>query len=75
MGLSEIARIEAEMTALAKQQGFTDLASYRLALKDDAKYKAASSEQILDDYRKYIAQMETKLPELFTVIPGKPVCW
>ena len=73
VGLSEIARIEAEMTAIAKQQGFADLASYRLSLKNDPKYKATSSEQILDDYRKYIAQMETKLPELFTVIPGKPV--
>ena len=58
---------------MQKQQGFTDLASYRLSLKNDPKYKATSSEQILDDYRKYIAQMETRLPELFTLIPGKPV--
>jgi uncharacterized protein (DUF885 family) len=73
LGLKEIARIEGEMTAIAKQQGFADLASFRASLKDNPKYKATSSEQILDDYRRYIAQMETKLPELFTFIPIKPV--
>ena len=32
-----------------------------------------SAEQILDDFRKYIAQMQPKLPELFGFIPGSPV--
>ena len=73
LGLSEIARIEAEMTAIAKKQGFTDRFSYRASLKNDPKYQVTSSEQILGDFRKYIAQMETKLPQLFTFIPSKPV--
>jgi uncharacterized protein (DUF885 family) len=33
------------------------------------KYIPASAEQILDDYRHYIAQMQPKLPELFTLLP------
>jgi uncharacterized protein (DUF885 family) len=73
LGLKEIARIEEEMTTIAKKQGFADLVSFRASLKTNPKYRATSSDQILDDFRKYIAQMATKLPELFTVIPGKPV--
>jgi uncharacterized protein (DUF885 family) len=73
LGLKEIDRIEAEMLAIAKKEGFADLASFRESLKTNPKYKPTSSEQILDDYRRYIAQMQPKLPELFTFIPGSPV--
>ena len=61
------------MTVIAKQQGFADLAAFRAALKTNPKYIPASSEQILDDFRRYIAQMQPKLPELFTVLPNSPV--
>ena len=67
IGLREIARIEAEMTAIAKKEGYADLPSFRAALKTNPKYKPASSEAILEDFRRYIAQMEPKLPALFTV--------
>jgi uncharacterized protein (DUF885 family) len=73
IGLREIDRIEAEMLAIAKKEGFADLASFRASLKTNPKYKATSSEQILDDFRKYIAQMEPKLPQLFTLLPKSPV--
>jgi len=73
LGLREIDRIEAEMTAIAKKAGFADLASFRASLKTNPKYKPTSAEQILDDFRHYIAQMEPKLPELFTLLPKSPV--
>ena len=73
LGLREIARIEAEMTVIAKKEGFADLASYRASVKTNPKYIPTSSEQILDDFRHYIAQMEPKLPELFTLLPKSPV--
>ena len=73
IGLHEIDRIEAEMTAIAKKEGFSDLASFRTSLKTNPKYIPTSSEQILDDFRKYIAQMEPKLPQLFTLLPKSPV--
>jgi uncharacterized protein (DUF885 family) len=73
LGLREIDRIEAEMTALAKKAGFADLASFRASIKNNPKYVPTSSEQILDDFRHYIAQMEPKLPELFTLLPKSPV--
>jgi len=73
LGLREIDRIEAEMLVIAKKQGFADLASFRAALKGNPKYKPASAGQIVEDFRRYIAQMEPKLPELFTLVPKSPV--
>src|SRR6202166_585030 len=45
----------------------------RATLKTNKKYIPTSAEQILDDFRHYIAQMEPKLPELFTLLPRSPV--
>ena len=73
IGLSEMTRIEGEMTVLAKSQGYPDIAAFRAAIKANPKYQATSSEQIVADFRKYIAQMQPKLPQLFTYIPGAPV--
>ncbi len=73
LGLREIDRIEGEMTAIAKKEGFADLASFRASLKTNPKYVPKSAEQILDDFRHYISQMEPKLPELFTLLPKSPV--
>jgi uncharacterized protein (DUF885 family) len=73
LGLREITRIEAEMLVIAKKEGYADLASYRAALKTNPKYIPTSADQILDDFRHYIAQMQPKLPELFTVLPKSPV--
>jgi uncharacterized protein (DUF885 family) len=73
LGLHEIDRIQAEMTAIARNQGFADLASFRASLKTNPKYIPASAEQILDEFRHYIAQMEPKLSELFTLLPKSPV--
>src|ERR1700704_4353670 len=73
LGLREIDRIQAEMIAIAKKEGFADLAAFRASLKTNPKYVPTSAEQILDDFRHYIAQMEPKLPELFTLLPKSPV--
>jgi uncharacterized protein (DUF885 family) len=73
LGLREIERIQAEMLVIAKKEGFADLASFRASLKTNPKYIPTSAEQILDDFRHYIAQMEPKLPELFTLLPKTPV--
>jgi uncharacterized protein (DUF885 family) len=73
LGLREIDRIEKEMLAIAKKEGFADLASFRASLKTNPQYIPTSSEQILDDFRHYIAQMQPKLPQLFTLLPKSPV--
>ncbi len=73
IGLKEIDRIEGEMLVIARKEGFSDVPAFRESLKTNAKYIPTSSEQILDDFRKYIAQMQPKLPQLFGYIPGSPV--
>jgi uncharacterized protein (DUF885 family) len=73
LGLREIDRIQGEMTVIAEKAGFADLDSFRASVKTNPKYVPTSSDQILEDYRHYIAQMEPKLPELFTLLPKSPV--
>jgi uncharacterized protein (DUF885 family) len=73
IGLKEVTRIRGEMLVIAKKEGFADTAAFEKSLKTNPKYIPTSSEQILDDYRHYIAQMQPKLKDLFTVIPPQPV--
>lgn len=73
LGLDEIKRIRAEMTDVAHHAGYKDLASFQQAIRTNPKYIPTSSEQMLDDFRRYIDQMGPKLPELFTVLPVCPV--
>jgi len=73
IGLREIDRIEGQMLEIAKGQGFQDLASFRESLKTNPRYHPTSAEAIVEDFRKYIAQMQPKLPELFGFIPGLPL--
>jgi uncharacterized protein (DUF885 family) len=73
LGLSEVKRITAEMTALATKAGYKDLASWRAAINADPKWKPTSEQQIVDDFAKYIHQMEPKLPQLFNLLPKSPV--
>ncbi len=73
LGLKEVDRITAEMTTLAHKAGFANLEAFRKSINSNPKWRPTSSEQILDDYRHYIAQMRPKLPELFTVVPSAPV--
>jgi uncharacterized protein (DUF885 family) len=73
LGLREVDRIEGEMASIAQKQGFPDLPAFRASLKTNPKYVPTSSEQILEDFRHYIAQMQPKLPELFTLLPKSPV--
>ena len=73
IGLKEIERIQAEMLAVAHKGGFADLESFRASIKSNPQYRPASAEVIVTDFRKYIAQMQPKLPELFGFVPTSPV--
>ena len=73
IGLAEYDRIVAEMTALAKANGYADLATFRTHIESDPKYTPASEQAIVEDFDRYIKQMRTKLPQLFTLIPAAPV--
>lgn len=69
LGLAEVARIEKTQTEIARKLGYADLKAMRVAVRKDPKQHAQSREQILDLYRKYVTQMEPRLPELFGLLP------
>ena len=69
LGLAEVKRIEGEQAKIAQQLGYKDLATMRSELAKDPKIHATSRQQIVDLYKKYIAQMQPKLPELFGLMP------
>ena len=73
LGLSEVARITAEMTVLAKAQGYKDLTTFRAAVNSSPAWKPKSEQQIIEDFAKYIHQMEPKLPQLFGLLPKSKV--
>lgn len=73
LGLDEVKRITAEMTVLATKAGYKDLATMRAAINADPKWKPKSEQQIVDDFSKYIHQMEPRLPEMFGLLPKSPV--
>ncbi|MEO8777381.1 MAG: DUF885 family protein [Rhodanobacter sp.] len=69
IGLDQVKEIEDQMTAIAHQLGFADLASFRVSIARNPKMFATSREQILDLYRHYIAGMLPELPKLFGHLP------
>jgi uncharacterized protein (DUF885 family) len=73
LGLAEVTRITAQMTELAHAHGYKDLAALRAAIHGDPKWNPKSEEQIVADFKKYIDQMQPRLPELFGLLPKAPV--
>jgi uncharacterized protein (DUF885 family) len=69
IGLAQVKEIEGRMLQVAQQLGFKDVKSFNASLKTNPKVHVQSREEILDLYRKYIDQMETKLPGLFGRLP------
>ena len=73
IGLAEVKRINGEINALAAKQGFKDADAWREAINKDPRWIPTSADQIVDDFRKYIGEMQPKLPELFGLLPKQPV--
>jgi uncharacterized protein (DUF885 family) len=69
MGLEQVADIETQMLAIAKQQGFADLKSFNQHIRQDPKLHGTSGQQVLDLYQYYTDQMYPKLPQLFGRLP------
>lgn len=69
IGLQQVAADRAEMLAIAKRAGFSDLKSYEQSLKSSPALHPKSRQEILDIYQKHIDEMWTKLPGLFGRMP------
>ncbi|KQQ31063.1 hypothetical protein ASF61_17720 [Duganella sp. Leaf126] len=73
LGLAEVARIEAQMLTTAQKLGYSDLAAFNRALKDNRALRPTSRQNIIDLYRKYTDQMTAQLPQQFGVLPKAKV--
>ncbi len=69
IGLDEVKRDEAEMLAIVKKLGYSDIKTFSAALKTNPKEHPASADALLAAYSGYIAQMQPRLPELFGRLP------
>ena len=75
IGLKEVARIQGEYAIVGPKMGYTGPAAGLptwVAAQD--KYRPFKTEQeVIDVYRKLDAQLRTKLPALFTLVPKAPL--
>jgi uncharacterized protein (DUF885 family) len=69
LGLSEVARIEAEQMEIVRRFGFGDLKSFNESLAKNPEVHARSREEFLQQYRRYTEQMWAQLPKLFGRLP------
>ena len=75
IGLTEMQRIQAEMLVIAQQEGFADVQSFRASVQKNPVYIPTSAEQILDEFRRYIAQMQPDCPNCSVSFPARPSRW
>jgi uncharacterized protein (DUF885 family) len=69
LGVKQMEQIDAEMLAIAKSQGYSDLKSFNRHIHDDRQFYGVSGQQILGLYQKYSDQMYQKLPLYFGRLP------
>jgi uncharacterized protein (DUF885 family) len=74
LGLSEVARIRAEMEAVKAGTGFTgSLADFFVFMRTDKRFYFANTDAGRDEYLKtadrYLSGMKKKLPEYFGILP------
>ena len=71
-GLSEVARIGAEMDALAKGSGFPDRATYVRELRTNPKYFAKAPDELLAAAARQAKTLDGMMPHLFGRLPRLP---
>ncbi|MFI4964203.1 MAG: DUF885 domain-containing protein [Caulobacterales bacterium] len=70
LGLSEVARIRAEMQATMAQAGWTgDLQGFIASLRKDPRFYATSRQQLLEKASEIAKRIDGKLPRYFATLP------
>jgi uncharacterized protein (DUF885 family) len=72
-GMREVHAIEAQMLALAKTQGYNDLASFHAHIQADPTLHGTSAEQLMGLYQHYEDQSRAKITEVVPVAPALPL--
>lgn len=75
IGLKEVARIQGEYGRIGPKMGYNGPAAGLPAwVSQQAKYKPFKTDQeVIDVYRKLDAQLRTKLPSMFNLMPKSPL--
>ncbi len=72
LGLREVARIRAEMDAVATKAGYPSRAAFIVKLRTDPKYYATTPEQLLSAAAATAKTIDGKMPGLFGRLPRLP---
>ncbi|CAA9501982.1 MAG: protein of unknown function DUF885 [uncultured Sphingomonadaceae bacterium] len=72
LGLREVARIRAEMEAVAKRAGYASREAFVAKLRTDLKYYATTPEQLLSAAAATAKAIDGKMPGLFGRLPRLP---
>ena len=72
IGLSEVARIRAEMEVVAKKAGFPSREAYIAHLRSDPKYYAATPEALMEAASRQAKIADGWMPRLFGKLPRLP---
>jgi uncharacterized protein (DUF885 family) len=72
LGLSEVARIRAEMDAVAVKAGYASRQAMIATMKSDPKYFARTPEELLAAASRVAKTIDGKMPTLFVTLPRLP---
>ena len=72
IGLGEVARIRAEMVAVATVAGFATREAFIAKLRTDPQYYAKTPEELMRASARVAKQIDGKMPTLFGVLPRLP---
>ncbi|NNU15822.1 DUF885 domain-containing protein [Parvularcula sp. ZS-1/3] len=72
IGLSEVARIRAEMTEVAGQAGFDELSAFQEHLRTSEEYYPKTAEERVSKASTIAKRMDGQMVNLFTVLPRMP---
>jgi len=72
IGLSEVARIRAEMETVAKKAGFASREAFIADLRTNPKYYATTPEELMQAVARETKKIDGKMPTLFTLLPRLP---
>ena len=72
LGLSEVARIRAEMVTVATTAGYDSLDAFIQHLRTDPQYYAKSPEELMEKVARVTKTIDGKMPSLFNRLPRLP---
>ena len=72
LGLSEVARIRAEMVTVAQTAGYDSLDAFILHLRTDPQFYAKTPEELMEKVARITKTIDGKMPRLFKRLPRLP---